>query len=514
MGLEPKEQILIFRGKEKQDREHLHLEGVKDNSELFLFEDPASKGRKLEETRKVFDMSGALEAVAGVRTVVDQLSERMAAIEVAVKWGTDVAENEFLTLSELLMRQLLKLDSIQAEGEARLQRKAEVCRVQSIVDRLDSLKEMNSKPSSNNVNAFRDRNEGTIDSGMGSMNVPPPMPSSGELIQDLEQLTCSENGEYELRSLDEARDPSLSEALVRRRGKRLDLGAPVQEGTEIGATSGANELEQDPLDCAQPDFHINSSYATGDARPQIEGDLQGEVSPQISRLPETRNDETLANGSFLFSRIQSLPVRASTSGDSLEEDTYVNVGEILQLILPSPAVTRASANVSTNVAKSVAVLCELDDKATKLMEIAFNKYPNLMIIRSDRRKTFIRWMFCSLSNLLQLLSTTSPSTLDAPKMSEIEVVLGELETFGFDAGFIDEMRLQVSEAWETQSAIDNATSELKTLCAKAEDLNQEIASMEHGLAAAKAEVAQVENRISTLCELVEENRTPIVKWIE
>ncbi|XP_054792656.1 uncharacterized protein LOC129298282 isoform X2 [Prosopis cineraria] len=83
------------------------------------------------------------------------------------------------------------------------------------------------------------------------------MPSSGELIQDLELLTCSEN----------------------------DLGAPVQEGTEIGATSGANELEQDPLDCAQPDFHINSSYATGDARPQIEGDLQGESEPSDISTP-------------------------------------------------------------------------------------------------------------------------------------------------------------------------------------------------------------------------------------
>lgn len=40
--------------------------------------------------------------------------------------GTKVAVEEFDMTAELLMRQLLKLDGIVAEGEARLQRKAEV----------------------------------------------------------------------------------------------------------------------------------------------------------------------------------------------------------------------------------------------------------------------------------------------------------------------------------------------------------------------------------------------------
>lgn len=44
----------------------------------------------------------------------------------AVDGGTKVAEKEFLVSTELLMKQLLKLDSIEAEGEAKLQRKAEV----------------------------------------------------------------------------------------------------------------------------------------------------------------------------------------------------------------------------------------------------------------------------------------------------------------------------------------------------------------------------------------------------
>lgn len=50
----------------------------------------------------------------------------MTAIEVAINGGNKAAEKEFLVLTELLMSQLLKLDSIAAEGEAKLQRKAEV----------------------------------------------------------------------------------------------------------------------------------------------------------------------------------------------------------------------------------------------------------------------------------------------------------------------------------------------------------------------------------------------------
>ncbi|KAK4582350.1 hypothetical protein RGQ29_025510 [Quercus rubra] len=124
-GLEAKDQRLLFRGKEKEDEEHLHIAGVKDRSKILLLENPASKERKLEEIRKNNEISKACEAVAGVRAEVDKLSERVAALEGAVNGGTKVEEKEFVVLTELLMRQLLKLDGIEAEGEAKMQRKAE-----------------------------------------------------------------------------------------------------------------------------------------------------------------------------------------------------------------------------------------------------------------------------------------------------------------------------------------------------------------------------------------------------
>lgn len=46
--------------------------------------------------------------------------------------GTKVEEKKFVEPTELLMRQLLTLDGIEAQGEARVQRKAEVC-IQCIV---------------------------------------------------------------------------------------------------------------------------------------------------------------------------------------------------------------------------------------------------------------------------------------------------------------------------------------------------------------------------------------------
>ncbi|KAF7825509.1 BAG family molecular chaperone regulator 4-like [Senna tora] len=689
-GLKPEEQTLFFRGNERQNEEHLHLEGVKDKSRMFVFESPFSQVSKLEQSRNHLQMSKASEAVAGVRTEVDKLSERLAALEVAVNGETKIAENEFIMLAELLMRQLLKLDTIEAEGEARLQRKAEVCRVQNLVDTLDSLKERNSKPSSNNGNASSVTTEETFPSGMGSLNAPPLMSSSGKVTPDLKQSDYSANREFKLPGRGQSMDTNIRRALARKRvrhsdeslGKagdakygltELSKGAQVQfeqrvenkttpledpqsshqreskEEFERGTTSQASGLEEATA-LAQPKVHINEHATTKDAQTQIKGEIirkllvlkslsrlkpdddkvgNGDVInaiPQVvSQTEETTSEHStrgeiptptnphaeiahknffpisapMQNGfptltvppaeiarkaffSSILAPTQGAPSQEgevlsgephshssaqppiagesttsaesvircpivgrqglyypppafftppplgqitpslSTSKYSSEEATYVNVTEILKLISPSStnptshspvslAATAAPASATSNVARSVAELCGLDDKVTKLMETAFNKYPNLMIIRSDRRKTFIRWMFRSLSDLLQLLSTASTGTLDVPKMTEIENVLRELETFGFDAGFIYEMRLQVREA---RFAIDNANFDLKALCSKAEELNLEIEIMESNIAAAKAEVAQVEAKINTLCDFVEDNRTPVFKWIQ
>jgi len=50
----------------------------------------------------------------------------VVALETTVSDGTKVEDKEFAILTELLMVQLLKLDSIAADGEAKAQRRFEV----------------------------------------------------------------------------------------------------------------------------------------------------------------------------------------------------------------------------------------------------------------------------------------------------------------------------------------------------------------------------------------------------
>ncbi|MBA0852538.1 hypothetical protein Goshw_006592 [Gossypium schwendimanii] len=145
-GLEPKEQRLLFQGKEKDDEECLHMVGVKAMSKVVLLEDPASKERKLEEMKRNQSVLKACEEVAKVRAEVVQLSDKVNALEGIVHGGTKVDEKELLGLTELLMVQLLQLDTIEANGEAKVQRRAEVRRVQRLVDTLDNMKARNSNP--------------------------------------------------------------------------------------------------------------------------------------------------------------------------------------------------------------------------------------------------------------------------------------------------------------------------------------------------------------------------------
>ncbi|KAH7549861.1 hypothetical protein ACOSP7_025165 [Xanthoceras sorbifolium] len=186
-SLEPKEQRLLFRGKEKEDEECLHMVGVKDMSKVLLLEDPASKEKKLEEMKRNQSILKAYEEVAKVRAEVDKLSEKAVSLETTVRGGTKVADKEFLVLTELLMVQLLKLDTIEAEGEAKVERKIEVRRVQSLVDKLDNLKMRNPNPFSKNNNAVSVTTKWeSFDSGVGSLNAPTPIQSSTKITQDWE----------------------------------------------------------------------------------------------------------------------------------------------------------------------------------------------------------------------------------------------------------------------------------------------------------------------------------------
>eukprot|EP01018_Ginkgo_biloba_P009889 Gb_09360 [translate_table: standard] len=145
-GLGPQEQRLMFRGKERDSSDYLDTVGVKDKSKIVLIEDPASRERKYIEMKRNAIIERACKAIAEVRTEVDKLAGKVSALESVILSGNKVAENDLVALIEMLMRQLITLDGIAVEGDAKLQRRIQARRVQKCVEILDALKVRNAMP--------------------------------------------------------------------------------------------------------------------------------------------------------------------------------------------------------------------------------------------------------------------------------------------------------------------------------------------------------------------------------
>lgn len=76
--LGPQQQKLLFRGKEREDSEHLHASGLKDKSKVLLLEELTNEEeKKPEDMEDSEEMRKALQSVAGVRAEIDKLSERV-----------------------------------------------------------------------------------------------------------------------------------------------------------------------------------------------------------------------------------------------------------------------------------------------------------------------------------------------------------------------------------------------------------------------------------------------------
>ncbi|KAL2509843.1 BAG family molecular chaperone regulator 4 [Forsythia ovata] len=189
IGLDPEMHKLLFRGKEKEDNEHLQLAGVKDMSKVLLVEDKTCTKERPVEVAQTSVVSRGGAAVAEIRKEVDNLSEQVAALQAVVDGGTKIDDKDIVYVTEMLMRQLLKLDSIEAEGEGKVQRKMEVRRVQSFVETMDILKSKNSNPFNNTEQTVSVSTEWeTFESGSGIANTPPTEPSSTKVTQDWEQF--------------------------------------------------------------------------------------------------------------------------------------------------------------------------------------------------------------------------------------------------------------------------------------------------------------------------------------
>ncbi|KAD6120339.1 hypothetical protein E3N88_11610 [Mikania micrantha] len=121
-----------------------------DTGNIKIKVSSGSNNFDVEEIKEnIEEISRGLDSVNRVREENDQFAEQVVSLEIVVCSGTQVADKDFSFLTEMLMRQLLKLDGIDAEGEGRIQRKLEVRRVQGLVEILDNLRAKNSNPNSN-----------------------------------------------------------------------------------------------------------------------------------------------------------------------------------------------------------------------------------------------------------------------------------------------------------------------------------------------------------------------------
>ncbi|KAF9666477.1 hypothetical protein SADUNF_Sadunf16G0233300 [Salix dunnii] len=134
------EQKIIYRERQRGNREYLDRCGVRDRSKLILMEDPASIERRYIEMRKNARIEAATRAISCVSMEIDKLAEHVAAIEKSILNGVKVPEIQITTLIEMLMGQTMKLDDISGEGDVSATKLLPGKRVQQCVETLDVLK--------------------------------------------------------------------------------------------------------------------------------------------------------------------------------------------------------------------------------------------------------------------------------------------------------------------------------------------------------------------------------------
>ncbi|KAL8129485.1 hypothetical protein V2J09_018640 [Rumex salicifolius] len=144
-GLEHWEQRLLFRGKEREDKDFLDISGVKDRSKVVLIEDPCSREKRMVEMRRSGKIQRAQRAVTDVAAEVDQLAEQVTTMKKSIAKGVKVPEIQITTIIEMLMRQAVKLDAISTHAEISALKTLQGKRVQKCVETLDALKVANAK---------------------------------------------------------------------------------------------------------------------------------------------------------------------------------------------------------------------------------------------------------------------------------------------------------------------------------------------------------------------------------
>ncbi|XP_071707824.1 BAG family molecular chaperone regulator 1-like [Rutidosis leptorrhynchoides] len=144
-GLNPLDQKLVYKDKERDSKTYLDVAGVNDGSRMVLFLDVMRQEKRLVDDLKNAKMDKSKRQILEISSEIDKLVKQVANLEMEIYGGKKVVEKVLLNLIELLMSQLIKLDGIVAEGDVKLHRRMQVKRVQNYIEVLDKLKIRNSK---------------------------------------------------------------------------------------------------------------------------------------------------------------------------------------------------------------------------------------------------------------------------------------------------------------------------------------------------------------------------------
>ena len=160
-GLHPEDQKLVYKDKERDSKAFLDMAGVKDRSKLVLLEDPAAQAKRLLEQRRTDKAERAAKSISRIGLDVYKLATKVvridgaayhfflltvatygrsifglfnlldavvqvSALEAIVSKGGKVVDADVVALTEALMNELVKLDSIAADGEVKVQRRMQV----------------------------------------------------------------------------------------------------------------------------------------------------------------------------------------------------------------------------------------------------------------------------------------------------------------------------------------------------------------------------------------------------
>ncbi|KAJ1290489.1 hypothetical protein BS78_02G247800 [Paspalum vaginatum] len=142
-GLHPEDQKLVYKDKERDSKAFLDMAGVRDRSKMVLLEDPAAQAKRLLEQRRTDKAERAAKSISRISLDVDKLATKVSALEAIVGKGGKVVDADVVTLTEALMNELVKLDSIAADGEVKVQRRMQEKRVQKYVETLDAIRAKN-----------------------------------------------------------------------------------------------------------------------------------------------------------------------------------------------------------------------------------------------------------------------------------------------------------------------------------------------------------------------------------